>query len=373
MGAPRAPGQAPEWMGNGFPPRSFPNELESGRSEPSPERVVVGATSVTRTGGSGRRGLGRWIAAAAVLLALLLLVGGLVLANRGGDGGANVASRGSTTTAAADTTAPSFESPTSVLVPTSIDPVGPSTAAGDGGSTTTTAAAAAAVAPAPGAGALETSVGDLAVPRADATSGPQANRLTLRNTGGTDISYATQSSSPALTASPGQATIPAGGSTELTVTLNGSKITSEGPFAGTLTFDGNGGSKAVRVTSVVGRPPTIYDKIGNSCSAPSASCSRQIRVAATSNPNATPCDTPWIYAVVIVDQSLIQSAKATARRNLANADAALMTDGQPRGTSGAYVSNAFPPLGAGTVLRFMLEAVDQFGFTVRLAQQAIYC
>lgn len=371
MGAPRAPGQAAEWMGNGFPPRSFPNELESGRTEPRPERVVVGATSVTRTGGSGGRGLGRWIAAAAVLLALLLLVGGLVLAKRGGDG-ANVASRGTTTTAAADTAAPSFESPTSVLVPTSIDPVGRSTAV-DNGSSSTTTAAAATPAPAPGAGVLETSVSDLAVPKVDATSGPQANRLTLRNTGGTDISYATQSSSAALTASPGQATIPAGGSTELTVTLNGSKITSEGPFAGSVTFDGNGGSKAVRVTSVVGRPPSIYDKIGNSCSVPSPSCSRQIRVAATSNPNATPCDTPWIYAVVIVDQSLIQSAKATARRNLANADAALVTGGQPRGASGAYVSNAFPPLGAGTVLRFTLEAVDQFGFTVRLAQQAIYC
>lgn len=370
MGAPRAPGQGPEWMASGFPPRSFPIELESGRSAPRPERVTVGATSMTRSGGSGRRGLGRWIAAAAVLLALLLLAGGLVLANRRGDSGANVASRGTTTTAAADTTAPSFESPTSVLVPTSIDPVGRSTAVDNGSSSTTTAAAAA---PAPGAGVLETSVSDLAVPKVDATSGPQANRLTLRNTGGTDISYATQSSSPALTANPGQATIPAGGSTELTVTLNGSKITSEGPFAGTLTFDGNGGSKAVRVTSVVGRPPSIYDKIGNSCSPPSASCSRQIRVAATSNPNATPCDTPWIYAVVIVDQSLIQSAKATARRNLANADAALVTGGQPRGASGAYVSNAFPPVGAGTVLRFTLEAVDQFGFTVRLAQQTIYC
>lgn len=368
MATTRAPSRGQEWMANGFPPRSFPNELETAQRDVRTGGVAPGATSLTRPGVSGRGGRGRWIAVAAVLLALLLLAGGLILATRGGDGGSDVAAGGTTTTALTDTTAPAFEVPTSLFAPTSIEPVGPTTIV-DGATSTTTPAAGGT----PGAGVLETSAADLAVPRVDTAAGPQSNRLTLRNTGPTALSYTTESSSPGLTASPAEAMIAPGGTTDVTVTLNGSRITSEGPFAGKLTFGGSGGSKVVQVTSTVGRPPGILDTIGERCAAASASCSRQIKVVPSSNPNATPCDTSWIYAVVITDQSQIQSAKVVARRNLANADAQLVSGGQPRGASGAYGSNPFPPLGPGSVLRFMVEAVDQYGFTVRLAQQTINC
>jgi len=368
MATTRAPSREQEWMANGFPPRSFPNELETAQRDVRPGRVAPGATSLTRPGGSGRRGRGRWIAAAAALLALLLLAAVVLIVTRGGDSGSDLATGGTTTTAFTDTSNPAFEVPTSLFAPTSIEPIGPTTIV-DGATSTTTPAAPGV----PGAGVLETSVADVPVPRVDTAAGPQSNRLTLRNTGPTALSYTTVSSAPELTARPAEATIEPGGSTEVTVTLNGSRITSEGPFAGTLTFGGSGGTKVVQVTSTVGRPPGVLDTIGDRCAAASASCSRQIRVGASSNPNATPCDTPWIYAVVITDQSQIQSAKVVARRNLANADAQLVSGGQPRGASGAYVSNPFSPLGPGNVLRFMIEAVDQYGFTVRVAQQTINC
>ncbi|MEO5678480.1 MAG: hypothetical protein ABIS47_02320, partial [Acidimicrobiales bacterium] len=197
-------------------------------------------------------------------------------------------------------------------------------------------------------------------------NGPQVGRVTLRNTGAGALSYTTQSSSPAITASPTRGTIAPGASAEVAVALDGSKVVTEGPFSGTLTVGGTGGTKAVQVSATVGRPPRVVDDAGEACAARSATCSRQIKVAPSAD--ATPCNTAWLYSVTITDQSRIQSAKVVARQGLANADSPLLAGG-----SGIYQSPPFAPLPQGSVLRFMVEAVDQYGFSVRLPEQTISC
>lgn len=348
MGAPLD--QAPPWQDNGFPPRTFPVEPAGG---------VTGRRPTVP-----RRRRGRWLAGLAALIALLVLAAGLLLATRGDDDPSDLAAIDTSTTVP-DTSVPTLDSTTSLApTTTTLEPVG-TTVAPD--APTTTAAAAA------GAGVLETSVAALALPKPSAGGGLQTARLTLRNSGPSALTYTTESTSPGLSASPSRSTIPAGARTEVTVSLDGSRVATEGPFTGTLTIGGTGGTKAVQVTSTVGRAPTIAADIGEACTAPSVPCSRQIDVGASPAPNPSPCTTPWLYAVTVTDQSQIQSVKAMARKGLANADAALTKAEQPQDRSGAFRSTPMAPVPAGLALRFVIEATDQFGFTTRLAEQTISC
>jgi len=195
--------------------------------------------------------------------------------------------------------------------------------------------------------------------------------VTLRNTGAAALSFTTQASSKALTASPDRGNIGPGGTTELRVTLDASKVASEGPFTATLDVGGTGGTSTVRVSSVVGRPPRVTDDAGESCTRATTACSRQIKLSASSLPNPSPCNTFWFYSVRISDASPIQ---AFSRQGQANADPPLVAAGQAPGASGIYQSrDQFKPLPNGAVLRFAIEAVDQHGFAARLPEQTIQC
>jgi len=305
--------------------------------------------------GGKRRNRGRGPAVLAALLAVLLLAAGLALAYRGSEEEARVATDASTSTTSS-AVAPTFEtSSTTLVAPSSIPPVVNSTT------------------PTPEVvGMIETSSSSLTIPRVDASAGPQSGRVTLRNKGTGALTYTTQASSTAITASPGRGTIAPGATTQLTVTLDGSKVTSEGPFSATLSIDGTGGAAKVQVVSIVGSPPRI-DEAGEKCPTGTASCSRQIKLSASSVPNPSPCNTVWFYSVTITDSSQIQLAKVIARQGRSNADTQLVAAGQPPGTSGTYQSEPFNPLPPGGALRFAIEAVDQHGFKTRLPEQYISC
>lgn len=356
MGAPID--QGPQWMGDGFPPRTFPVEPARGRSAgraPAARQLGSGASGPSR-----RRARAPWVAAVAVMIALLLLAAGVLLVNRGQDDGSDAADAppaDDTSTTAADTSVPSFDSSTSLDTTTSLEPV------------STTAAPLITIAP----GVLETSVDDLTIPRVNAAGGPQTGRVTLRNSGPSGLSYTTQSSSAGLSATPARGTIAAGGSAVLTVALEGSRVLAEGPFAGTLTVGGTGGAKTVQVSSTVGRGPVIAQDAGEPCTTIGVPCSRQIKLGTSTLAVPSPCNTPWLYSVNISDQSRIQSVKATARKGLANADTPLLKGDQPSGSSGLFRSAAMAPVPTGLTLRFVIDAADQFGFTTRLAEQTIAC
>ncbi|HVL03470.1 MAG TPA: hypothetical protein VM386_03425, partial [Acidimicrobiales bacterium] len=192
--------------------------------------------------------------------------------------------------------------------------------------------------------------------------------LTLSNRGGTPLTYTAQSSSPGLSVAPARGTIGPGSSAPVTVTLDGSRIPSDGPFTGTLSFGGTGGTRTVQVVSVVGRGPEIRDGVGESCAGAVAACSRYIKVD-MSSPTTSPCNRPWLYSVLITDQSRIQSARVIARYNLANADAALRRGGN----TDIFQSDPFRPIPAGIVLRFSIEAIDEHGFRRQIGDQTIDC
>jgi hypothetical protein len=345
-------------MDNGFPPRTFPAEAVRAGTAGGPGAPGLGAVPP----GPPRRRRRPWIAVGAVLIALLLVAAGLALANRDDDDGADLAADGTTTTIAAiDTSVPTFDTTTSLeTTTTSVEPV-----------TTTVAPEVPATTVA--AGVLETSVPTLAIPRVNAATGPQSARLTLRNTGPGPLAYTTQSTLPGLSARPARGTIAAGGMTELTVSLDGSRVRAEGPFTGTLTIGGTGGVKTVQVTSVVGRPPTINDDVGEPCATPGVPCSRQIKLAPPVLLTSSPCTNPWAFSVRVSDQSQIQSVRATAQIGLALGEAPLLKDGQSSGTTGTFRSAPIAPVPAGFTLRFFIEASDQLGFSIRLAEQTIVC
>ena len=362
MAAPRTPTQQGEWTANGFPPRSFPPEVPGTPAAAPPQgpppNGVVTAPPVADPAGPRRS---RWLAPLAVLIAALLLAAGLLIASRSDDDD-EVATGTSTT--AADTTAPAFEEPTtSVAPPSSLEPVIPTTAPFEPSTAPSTGPPA----------VLETSLTALTIPNADTTAAPQTGRLTLSNRGGSVLTYTVQPSTALLVASPARGTIPPGGSTDITVTLDGSRAaTVEGPFNGTLSISGTGGTKVVQVTSLIGRPPLVADDVGERCPVGGARCSRQIKLAPTSQPNASPCNTPWAFVVRISDQSRVQ-VTATARVGLGNADAPLASAAASGGRSDIFISRAMQPVPALADLRFSIEAVDQFGFRTRLAEQVISC
>ncbi len=359
MSSPRPVDPGPPWMDNGFPPRTFPVEAvragTPGGNAPARGVVTPGPPRPRR----GRRG---WIAAAAVLIALLLLAAGLALASRDDDDGVGLAVDSPTTTVAAiDTSVPTFDTTTSLdTTTTPVEPV-PTTVVPEAPATTVAA------------GVLETSVSALAIPRVNAAAGPQSARLTLRNTGSGPLTYTTQASSPGLSASPARGTIAAGGTTELTVSLDGARVSAEGPFTGTLTSGGTGGVKAVQVTSTVGRPPVINDDVGEPCTTARVPCSRQIKLAPPVQLTSSPCTNPWAFSVRVSDQSQIRSVRATAQIGLALGDAPLLKDGQSSGTTGTFRSVPIAPVPAGFTLSFFIEATDQLGFSIRLGEQAVVC
>ena len=341
MTTPRRPGDGDDWLASGFPPRTFPKGsapiVPAGPPVPPPTREP-------------RSGRGKWLAAAA-LIALLLLAAVLVLATRGDDDGDDLATGTSTSTP--------LETTTSIdLTTSSIEPVSTTAA---GGSTTVAATPAS-------PGVLEPSTATLAVPKADASAGPARATLALKNSGGSPLTYATSSSSPGLTAAPARGTIAPGGSTNVTVTLDGARVGGEGPFAGTLSFTGSGGDKAVQVSSTVGRPPEIIGT-GPSCEQRARPCSRQIEFVEPSNFGSNPCNTPWVYSVTIDDQSAIQSAGVIARRGVGNADAPLGR----LGSSNIFQSLPQPPIENTVTLRFTIGAVDEHGFGRQLAEERISC
>jgi hypothetical protein len=265
-----------------------------------------------------------------------------------------------TSTSAPDTSIPTFESTTTAVatVP-SIDPVSTTVA----GVTTTGAAGGP-----PTAGVLEPDLTTLLLPKVDATVGAARGAVTLRNTGSAPLTYTAQSSSPGLSAVPARATIGPGGSAAVSVTLDGTRVDTEGPFTGTLSFVANGASKAVQVQSVVGSPPQFADNVGEPCPLPTTLCSRQIKLAPSAEPSPSPCNTPWLYSITIADQSRIQTARVIARRGTGNDDTLLQRAG-----GNIFQSNPYKALDPGTVLRFSIEAVDEHGFGLRLPEQTIAC
>jgi len=344
MGVPRQPEQ--EWLPTGFPPRSF-----------APGAPVVQPTTPVVT--SRRRGRGRWLVAAAVLAAVLLLAAGLFLATRD-SGGGRLATGASTSTSAPDTSLPSFEATTSLGdPPPSIEPVTTATSAATVTTTAVTGGAA-------GVGTLEPDLSTLTLGRTDATVGVTRAPLTLRNVGTAALTYTTQSSSPGLSATPARGTIGPGAAAALTVTLDAGPIPTEGPFTGTLSFGGTGGTRAVQVRSTVGRPPDIIDSQGETCAPPSGTCSRLIKVDPTAPAGATPCIAGWIYGALVRDMSQVQSVTAMRR---AGGPVPL----QRFNADGLFASARQDPLGSGAVLRFTIEAVDQYGFARRLPDQTITC
>jgi len=281
---------------------------------------------------------------------------------------------GATSSTSPDSVLPFFGSSTSVPdTLSSVDPVSTATTLSTGTTVAGTggpAGTATSTVPggATGPGVLEPSLTTLVLPRTDATVGVSRATLKLRNAGAAAITYTTQSSSPGLTVSPPQGGLAPGATTDLTVTLDATRVPSEGPFAGTLTFSGTGGTKTVAVQSVVGRPPEIFEAGGEACTPPSQTCSPQIKLA-ISDPTRSPCNTQWIYIIGIRDMSAIQSARVIARKNGSNADSPL----RKGGATDLFTSDAFGALGSGVVLRFYVEAVDQYGFGRRLADQTITC
>ena len=364
MAATRAPNQPTEWMANGFPPRSFPVQAPRTRTAVLPDGSVLDArpSAPPRTAapvaGPARRSRGPW-AAAAVLMALLLLAAGVALATRGDGDDARVAA-GTSTTGAGGDSVPPFDSTTSLVTPSSLEPVG-----------ATTADPAPPTAPPTtvGQGVLETSLSTLTIPNVDTAAGPQAASLILRNRGASALSYTTQPSSALLTAVPARGTIRPGGTAEVIVTLDGSTATLEGPFNGSVSIGGTGGTEVVQVSSALGRPPLIFDDVGEPCGG-TTTCSTQIKLAPVSRNDASPCNTLWAYAVRITDQSQVEAA-AFARLGLGDADAPLGAGaGGPRDV---FVSRVMSPVPPGTDLRFVIEAVDQYWFFTRLAEQVISC
>lgn len=346
--------QRPEWLPSGFPPRSFP----PGPPTAPPASEAAGAAAIAPDG------RGRWLAAIAGLLALILLAGGLFAAIRGGDGSELVTAPGSTQP---DTSFPTVDSSSTMAAPVMTQPsIAPVT-------TTITTAVPTTVTASPSTAAaavLEISPGSLVLPKTDATAGATRGTLTLRNVGGLPLTYTVTAGVAALTATPARGNLGPGASLAMAVTLDASRIPGEGPFSGTVSFGGTGGARTVQVLSTTGRPPAFTDNQGEACTAPSTTCSRQIKLAPPSatEPNPSPCNTPWAYAVTITDQSQVTNARAIARRGIANADALLQ---QVAGTD-IFVSNTFSPLTSG-VLRFALEATDVHGFGRRLPEQTIIC
>lgn len=361
MAVPGPEDPEPAWLENGFPPRSFP--VEAARAASTARHAGGQGSEPFRPRRGGRARRGRWAIGIALILTLLLVGLGLVLTNRRSDDPGDLVAAGTSTTEAA-TSVPTFDTSTVATTSPSTTPAVGTTQATD--PTTSTTA---------GAGVLEASLSALTIAKVDAAAGPQTGRLTLRNSGPSPLSFTTQTSAAGLSASPARATIAPGSATDLVVSLEGSRVPAEGPFTGTITIGGTGGSKTVQVTSVVGRAPVITEDAGESCATTAIPCSRQIKVVATAtpSPSASPCTTSWSYAVTVTDQSQIQGVKALARKGLANADAPLLKGGQPTGTTGVFQSTPMPPVPGGLTLRFVIEATDQYGFTTRLAEQSISC
>ena len=342
--------QRPEWLPSGFPPRSFP---------PGPPATAPGPAGAGLGPSAPGGGRGRWLAAIAALVALILLAAGLFAATRGGDDDDEGQLATGTSSTAVDTSVPTFDTSTTAVQPATTASIAPVTTAAASTTTPTTVAA----------GVLEVAPATLVLPKTDATAGATRGTLTLRNSGGAPITFTVQSSTTGVTAAPTRGNLAPGASIGLTATLDASRIPTEGPFTATLSFGGSGGARTVPVTSTTGRPPEFTDNVGEACTVPSTTCSRQIRLAPSSDPNPTPCNTKWAYAVTITDQSQITTARALARRGIANADAGLQ---QAAGTD-IFISNSFDPLPTGTVLKFALEAVDVHGFARRLPEQTITC
>lgn len=353
-----APSGSEQWMPNGFPPPSFVVETER-----------AGTFAGAR---------GRWLAAAALLGVVLLIAGLLLLANQDDDDGTDLA---------AGTTSTSFEefptTPTTALDPTAtlpeastlpggaVDPnaTTSTTAAGGGGGTGTTAATAA-PGPTTAPGVLAVTAGTVAIPKVDSTVGPQTGKVGLRNTGAGPLTYTTASNFGGLTVDKPTGTIAPGGSTEITITLNGSGA-AEGGFSGLLSFGGTGGTQRVTVTSTIGRPPTITDSAGEVCAPEGPLCSRQIKL----EPNAggqNPCTVPWRFRVAVADESQISSVKA----DTTDPDIVLKTGalpGSPTGPSGVWYSDVQQKIAAGTTFKWTIEAVDQFGNVKRSTERTITC
>lgn len=375
MAAPRSTGGRPQWQANGFPPRTFPVEAGNGQrpaAAAGPDGGLPPAPPPPPPAHAPpRRGRGRWIAAAVALLAVLLLAAALLLL-RGGDDEADLTTGTSSTLAPADTSVPAFDA-TTLVTPVSLEPVVPTTLGPTPG--TTPRAATTTTPTTAGRGVLEISPSAIAIPRVDATVGPEAAGLTLRNAGPSAFTYQVQPGHTALSASPAQGTIPPGGTVQVTVRLDGAKVAAEGPFSATLGIVSSGGTRAVAVTSTVGRPPLVLDDIANSCTTGAATCSRQINLS-TRQPGDSPCTTTWGYAVRIIDQSQVQAkvvARITRAGSTFNADTSLGSATATGGPREVYVSQVMPQLQPGDVLRFFIEAVDQHGFVTRLAQETISC
>lgn len=341
-------GPTRHWLPNGFPPRTFP--------QPGAQTAPVFLSWHPVPSSAPVRRPRLW-PVAAVMLTVAVVAGALFLASRQ-DNNKPRQVTDSVTSLSTTTSSSVPPTPTSTTTATSlVEPI-PTTIPGTS---------------IPGtvmdSGVLALSTTALNLPKTDATAGASEAPLTLQNAGRGDLTFIAESTTPGLRVTPTRGTIAAGRSTNLTVSLEGAQLTTEGPFRGQLKLGGTGGTGTVDVDAIVGRPPDIVDNVGDACPEPSATCARAIKLAPTAEPGATACNTPWVYAVTISDQSTIRSARVIARRGLANADTAL----ERASSDGLFVSMPFAPLPANFVLRFTVEATDEFGFTRRFPEQSITC
>lgn len=327
------------WMPNGFPPPSFVVETERTRGLAGPR--------------------GRWLAAAAILGAILLIAGVVLIANQGDD---QTALNTGATSSTLGGTGPTFPN-TGTLDPTATSLEATTVPGGGGGTTvpgasTTAGPTTTAGRPAAGPGVLEASTATVTLP----TAAPFVGKVTLKNAGASPLTYSTRSNLPSiLTVDRSNGTIAPGASTEVTITLDGSKAP-EGSVPGKLAFDSNGGNKVVDVVAKIARPPVINENVGEPCGTASRTCSKQIKVVTQ---GANPCTGRWQYSVTVSDESgQLKSVKADAARKkgteTTNVDADLKIDGRLSGPAGKWQSDVFDPILAGSTLTFTLEAIDTF-------------
>lgn len=347
-------GQEP-WMPNGFPPPSF----------------VVEAERISSFAGSR----GRWLAAAAIL-GVILLIAGIALIRRGG-GKDNTLATNKTTTTAFGNTSSTLSTGSSVLDPTPSLPDAGTTPGTTGGAaagpTTPTlpgSPTTGATTPGPTAapGALSVTPGAVTLPK----TAPQTGKVTLKNSGGSTLSFTAESNFPgALTANPNTGTLAAGASADISVALDGAKV-GEGAFSGVLTFNSSsGGGQRVTVTSTVGRPPTIGETLGQPCAAETATCTKLIKVS-SSNPADTPCTANWRFAAAVADESQLSYVVAKVTQGVVQT-ADLKINGQKIGPQGAWFSDENTKIAPGATLKFSIEASDQFSDVTRTTERTITC
>ncbi len=326
------------WMPNGFPPPSFVVEVE---------RVSTFTTA-----------RGRWLAAAALLGAILLVAGILAIARGGNDNTAIKTGPGTTApfdgaatvppSTALDPTATGVEATTGPTLP--LDPNASVTAPGGGPGTTAAGgpgpSGPSGPPPPPGVLQAPASVTLTTAFTDPARSGTGA--VDLKNTGAGSLNF-TSRQSPGLSIAPGSGTIAAGGTVNVTVSLDG-KDFPEGDYKGSVIFEGSGGAKTVNISSKVAKPPTI-----------SPGGDTQDSFVDVDPPN-TICKPGWRVRALVQDASRLASVTVTVTLNGTAGSPFGMTRQSGDERSGYWILGNQAGLPSGTSrVKFSIRAVDELG------------